>query len=153
WRGPPLADLQDNGWAGDDVRRLDELRLSLLEEEFGCRLELRSSQGLIDDLESACAAAPLRERLHAQLMLALDGAGRRADALHEYDRVRRRLSEDLGIEPGAVLREAHMAVMAEPAVTRAPIVRVTRRAARRGRRITLLACLVVGVVGTAAVMV
>src|SRR2546430_1330033 len=40
WRGPPLADLLDNGWANDDLRRLEDLKLSLLEEEFDCRLAL-----------------------------------------------------------------------------------------------------------------
>src|SRR5204863_8495487 len=102
WRGPPLADLLDNGWAGDSLRRLEELRLSLLEEEFDCRLELGSSPGLVEELATACASAPLRERLHGQLIIALNADGRRADALNEYDRVRRRLSEELGIDPGAV---------------------------------------------------
>ena len=101
----------DNGWAGESLRRLEDLKLSLLEEEFDCRLAFGASPGLVEELEAACASAPLRERLHAQLMLALDASGRRADALHEYDRVRRRLSEELGIEPGAVLREAHRTVL------------------------------------------
>src|SRR5436190_3356541 len=109
WRGPPLADLQDNGWAGDELRRLEDMRLSLLEEEFDSRLALGVSPGLVEELEAACASAPLRERLHAQLVLALGMSGRRTDALLEYDRIRRRLSEELGIEPGTVLREAHRA--------------------------------------------
>ena len=148
WRGPPLADLADNGWAGDDLQRLSDLKLSLLEEEFDCRLALGPSPSLVDELEAACASAPLRERLHAQLMLALDADGRRVDALHEYDRVRRRLSEELGINPGAVLREAHRTVLTrEPDGTAAPRPGHVRRTARRGRRAIAIAV----AVGTAAV--
>src|SRR5437764_5240856 len=135
WRGAPLADLLDNGWAGDHLRRLEDLKLSLLEEEFDGRLTLGMSPGLVEDLEVACASAPLRERLHAQLMLALNATGRRADALHEYDRVRRRLSEELAIDPGAVLREAHHTVLADdPDARRMPVPRDRRRPTRRGRR-------------------
>src|SRR5262249_3950242 len=55
-RGEPLSDLHDNGWAGDELRRLEDLRLSLLEEEFESRLMLDPSPGLVDDLAAACAA-------------------------------------------------------------------------------------------------
>ncbi len=155
WRGPPLADLLDNGWAGDHLRRLADLRLSLLEEEFDSRLALGASPGLVEDLEAACAEAPLRERLHAQLMLALDATGRRADALHAYDRVRRRLSDELGIEPGATLREAHRAVLGdESAGHPPPIARIPRRAARRVRRALVIAAVFAGAVAaTAGVLV
>ncbi|TML97754.1 MAG: hypothetical protein E6G05_13875, partial [Actinobacteria bacterium] len=154
WRGAPLADLLDNGWAGDHLRRLEDLKLSLLEEEFDDRLTLGMSPGLVEDLEMACASAPLRERLHAQLMLALNATGRRADALHEYDRVRRRLSEELGIDPGAVLREAHHTVLAEePEARRMPVSRHRRRPTRRGRRgrrMIVIAALFAGAVAATA---
>jgi DNA-binding SARP family transcriptional activator/streptogramin lyase len=151
WRGAPLADLLDNGWAGDHLRRLQDLKLSLLEEEFDARLTLGVSPGLVEDLEIACASAPLRERLHAQLMLALNATGRRADALHEYDRVRRRLSEELGIDPGAVLRQAHQTVLAEePDGRRMPVSENRRQAARRGRRMIVIAALFAGAVAATA---
>ena len=144
-------DLLDNGWAGDHLRRLQDLKLSLLEEEFDSRLTLGMSPGLVEDLETACASAPLRERLHAQLMLALNATGRRADALREYDRVRRRLSEELGIDPGAVLRQAHQTVLAEePDGRRMPVSRDPRRAARRGRRMIVIAALFAGAVAATA---
>jgi DNA-binding SARP family transcriptional activator len=150
WRGAPLADLLDNGWAGDHLRRLQDLKLSLLEEEFDGRLTLGMSPGLVDDLETACASAPLRERLHAQLMLALNATGRRADALHEYDRVRRRLSEELGIDPGAVLRQAHQTVLAEEPHGRMPVPRDRRRPTRLGRRMIVIAALFAGAVAATA---
>jgi DNA-binding SARP family transcriptional activator/streptogramin lyase len=143
WRGPPLADLADNGWAGDDLRRLEELRLSLLEEEFECRLALGASPALVEELGAACASAPLRERLHAQLMLALNASGRRADALHEYDRVRHRLSEELGINPGPILREAQRAVLRDEPDRRAvSVARGSRWTVPRGRRTILIAAVV-----------
>jgi DNA-binding SARP family transcriptional activator/streptogramin lyase len=154
WRGPPLEDLLDNGWAGESLRRLEDLKLSLLEEDFDCRLASDASPGLVEELEAACASAPLRERLHAQLILALDASGRRVDALQAYDRVRRRLSEELGIDPGAVLREAHRAVLTEePDTRRVPVSRGRRRAAWRGRRTALIALVVIGAAAaTAAVL-
>lgn len=151
WRGPPLEDLLDNGWAGESLRRLEDLRLSLLEEDFDCRLTFDASPGLVEELEAACASAPLRERLHAQLMLALDASGRRADALHEYDRVRRRLSEELGIEPGTVLREAHLAVLTrEPDAPRVPVSRGRRRWVRHSRRTLLIGLVATGAVAATA---
>jgi DNA-binding SARP family transcriptional activator len=155
WRGPPLADLLDNGWAGDDLRRLEELKLFLLEEDFECRLELGASPSLVEEIEAACAEAPLQERLHAQLMLALDASGRRADALHEYDRIRRRLSDELGIDPGAVLREAHRTVLAERRDGRqVPVATGRRRMARPRLRTIVIAAVVIGAAGatTAALL-
>jgi streptogramin lyase len=127
----------------------------LLEEDFDCRLASDASPGLVEELEDACASAPLRERLHAQLMLALDASGRRADALQAYDRVRRRLSEELGIEPGAVLRDAHRAVLTEePYTRRVPASRGRRQAAWLGRRTALIALVVIGAAAvTAGVLV
>lgn len=151
WRGPPLEDLLDNGWAGERLRRLEDLKLSLLEEEFDYRLTFDPSPALVEEIEAACASAPLREKLHAQLMLALGACGRRADALHEYDRVRRRLSEELGIEPGAVLRDAHRVVLTvEPDARWVPVSRGRRRAALRGRWIVLVGVLAAGAVAATA---
>jgi DNA-binding SARP family transcriptional activator len=146
WRGPPLADLLDNGWAGHDLRRLDDLKLSLLEEDFDCRLALGASADVVEELDAACAAAPLRERLHAQLMLALNANGRRAAALHEYDRVRRALSEELGIDPGAALREAHRIVVTEEPDGQSI---ATPRDRRRPARRRLHAVAIVGAVAAA----
>jgi DNA-binding SARP family transcriptional activator len=138
WRGPPLEDLLDNGWAGESLRRLEDLKLSLLEEEFDCRLTFDASPGLVEELETASASAPLRERLHAQLMLALDASGRRADALHEYDRIRHRLSEELGIDPGPLLREAHRAVLTDERDERRILVARSRSSATRMDHRTIL---------------
>ena len=140
WRGHPLEDLLDNGWAGESLRRLEDLKLSLLEEEFDCRLTFDASPGLVEELATASASAPLRERLRAQLMLALDASGRRADALHEYDRIRHRLSEELGIDPGPLLREAHRAVLTDERDERRILVARSRSSATRmGHRTILIA--------------
>jgi DNA-binding SARP family transcriptional activator/streptogramin lyase len=150
WRGEPLADLNDSGWASADRRRLDDLRLSLQEEEFDARLALGESRTVIEQLEAACASAPLRERLHAQLLLALSAAGRRTDALDQYDRFRRTLSEELGIEPGAAVRAAHQAALDED--VEPPSEPARRRRAGRVRTPFVLGALAVGSLGAAAVL-
>src|SRR5207248_2863029 len=91
------------------------------------------------------------ERLHAQLLLALHADGRRADALHEYDRVRRRLSEELGFDPGAILREAHRTVVMEPDAP-PPVVRAAGRAPRKRRRTVAIATVAVAVAATVGVL-
>ncbi len=150
WRGRPLADVPDDGWASADLRLLDELKLSLMEERFDCRLALGASPDLVEELEAASVSAPLRERLHAELVLALAATGRRTDALDAYDRVRRRLAEELGIDPGAVLREAHRTVLDPgPVVAGAPLGQP--RLHGSSRRMTMVAALTVAVALAAAV--
>jgi predicted ATPase len=65
----------------------------------------------VPELEALVAEHPLRERLHAALMLALYRAGRQADALDAYLAARRTLVDELGVEPGPVLRDLHAAIL------------------------------------------
>jgi len=101
YRGDPLAWAGD--WAGPHRARLDEARITLLETGFAARLAL--GDDVIGDLEAAIAAHPYQERLWELLIAALYGAGRQADALAAYRRIRGRLADDLGLEPGPRLRE------------------------------------------------
>jgi DNA-binding SARP family transcriptional activator/streptogramin lyase len=149
WHGDPLSDLQADEWAGGALRHFEDMKLALLEEWFDARLEAGESKGLVDDLQSACAAAPLRERMHAQLMLALVAAGRRPDALAVYDRIRRALAEELGIEPGVTLREAHaVAIGADDAP---PLPRASR--GRRPAVVGIAALVTVAAMGAARLLV
>ena len=68
---------------------------------------------MIGQLERLVEEHPYRERLRAQLMLALYRADRQADALQAYQDARRPLVEELGIEPGERLRELEAAVLAQ----------------------------------------
>src|SRR5713226_4258282 len=94
-------------WRGDpevDRARLDELRLSALEARIDADLALGKNAELVPELEALVAEHPLRERLRAQLMLALYRAGRQADASNLYYRTRKRLVDELGMEPGPQLQ-------------------------------------------------
>ena len=109
WRGPALA-----GASGDFVApaavRLEELRLLASEELADAELALGRHAALVARLQQLVLDNPLRERLVGQLMLALHGSGRQAEALRAYDRFRRDLADEHGLDPGASLRSLHEAI-------------------------------------------
>ena len=105
WRGPPLADFTFEPFAQAEIRRLEGLQASALEDRIDADLECGRQSELIGELESLVAAHPLRERLRAQLMLALYRSGRQAESLQLYHDTRRVLVEELGVEPGRQLQE------------------------------------------------
>ena len=111
WRGPPLADLASESFAQTDIARLEELRLTALEERIDADLGLGLQADLVGELESLVARHPLRERVRAQLMLALYRAGRQAEALEVYQATRRTLVEELGIEPSPALQRLEKAIL------------------------------------------
>ncbi|MBB2911617.1 putative ATPase/DNA-binding SARP family transcriptional activator [Streptosporangium becharense] len=117
WRGPALADVGDAPFAPAASARLEELRLDCVEDRVQAGLELGRHRELVAELRELAAAHPLRERLHAQLMRALYGAGRQAEALEVYRRARRVLGEELGVDPSAELTAVHLAMLrADPAL-------------------------------------
>ena len=134
WRGQPLADLALEPFAQRAIARLEELRVSVAEERIEADLELGRQTELIAELEALVAEHPLRERLHAQLMLALYRSGRQAEALEAYGHVRRTLVEELGLEPGRELKELQRAMLAQdPELDRsAPATRVQSDRATTG---------------------
>lgn len=67
--------------------------------------------GLVKGVSELAAAEPFDEAVQAELMLTLAAAGRRVEALRVYAAVRARMADELGMEPGAGLREAHLAVL------------------------------------------
>ncbi len=111
WRGSPLADLAYEPFAQTEVARLEELRLTALEERIDAELACGRHADLIGELETLIAAHPLRERLRGQLMLALYRTGRQAEALHVYRAARQELAEELGLEPGEELRRLEQAIL------------------------------------------
>ena len=121
WRGPGLADLAYESFAQPAVRRLEELRLSALEKRIDADLALGRDADVVAELETLVADHPLRERLRAQLMLAMYRCGRQADALAAYQSARGVLVEQLGIEPSPPLRELEQAILRQdPALELAP---------------------------------
>jgi DNA-binding SARP family transcriptional activator len=115
WRGAPLADFAFDAFAENEVRRLEELRLTALEERIDAELELGRHRELVAELETLVAANPLRERLRCQLMLALYRSGRQAEALEAYQQTRRALVEELGIDPGPELQRLHASILRQEA--------------------------------------
>jgi DNA-binding SARP family transcriptional activator len=113
WRGPPLADLAYEPFAQPDIARLDDLRVAALEQLIEAKLALGRHAEVIAQLEALIGEHPYRERLRAQLMLALYRSDRQADALQAYQDARVTLVEELGIEPGARLRELERAILAQ----------------------------------------
>src|SRR6266566_2271498 len=117
WRGAPLADFVWEPFAQPEIARLNELRLAALEDRIDADLALGRHGQLVPELERVVVEHPLRERLRAQLMLALYRAGRQADALAVYQQARKALVDELGIEPGESLRQLERAILAhDPAL-------------------------------------
>ena len=104
WRGQALADFAFDSLAQVDIARLEELRLVATEHLVEADLALGRHDELVGRLRSLVENHPLRERLWSQLVLALYRSGRQAEALRALAEVRRRLGEELGIEPGVGLR-------------------------------------------------
>jgi class 3 adenylate cyclase len=111
WRGDPLADLAYEPFAHVEVARLEELRTAAREELIDAELELGHHKQLVGELETLVAANPLRERLRAQLMLALYRSGRQAEALDAYRSARETLVEELGIEPSTELQRLEQSIL------------------------------------------
>jgi DNA-binding SARP family transcriptional activator len=111
WRGPALDDLDQEPFAQAEIRRLEELRLVALERRIDADLALGRRAELVGELEALTRQHPYREPLRAQLMLALYGAGRQAEALDVYRETRRLLVEELGIEPGPVVQRLEQAIL------------------------------------------
>jgi len=115
WRGPPLADLAYESFCQAEIARLEALRLGALEERIDADLALGGHADVVAQLEGLIDQYPLRERLRAQLMLALYRSHRQAEALEVYRDTRRTLVEELGIEPGRELRALEQAVLSQDA--------------------------------------
>ena len=135
WRGPPLSDVAFEPFAQAEIARLDELRLAAHEERIEADLALGRHAELVPELEGLVREHPLRERLRAQLMLALFRSGRQSEALDAYQQARKLLSTELGLEPGRRLRELEAAILRQDAQLHVPP-RPTRRtgAVHRKRR-------------------
>ncbi|WP_327581297.1 tetratricopeptide repeat protein [Nonomuraea sp. NBC_00507] len=112
WRGNPLGDLPASPLWDGRLRALAHARLGAAEALVAAKMAGEEYASAIEDLRELIAEHPYREDLWQQLILALHRSGRRAEALHAYTTIRRQLIDELGIEPGQDLRDAHAAVLA-----------------------------------------
>ena len=134
WRGEPLADLADVRYVEGDRRRLEELRLGAFEARAEADLALGRHAELVPELESLVRKHPLRERLRAQLMLALYRCGRQAGALEVYRSGRRLLNEELGLEPDDELQRLERAILNHDPWLESPVVPRAKRPSVAQRR-------------------
>ncbi|PZG51553.1 AfsR family transcriptional regulator [Spongiactinospora gelatinilytica] len=111
WRGPALVGVAD-GVRDVPAARLEEARLLALEDRIEADLTSGPEEPLVAELRELVADHPLRERMVGLLMVALHRFGRQAEALEAYQRTRRHLVEELGLEPGQALQRTHQEVLA-----------------------------------------
>jgi alpha-glucoside transport system substrate-binding protein len=170
WRGPVLDDLSGEPSLQPEIARLEELRLAATEESLAAELAVGRHRQLVPDLQRLVARHPFRERLWAELMVALYRSGRQADALAAYRRARELLADELGLEPSPELQRLQSQILrqdpaledivwpevfqveAEGLLQELPPRKARQvRGPRRLRRIALLLALLIGAVATAAV--
>jgi DNA-binding SARP family transcriptional activator/basic membrane lipoprotein Med (substrate-binding protein (PBP1-ABC) superfamily) len=148
WRGPVLAGVPLYGEGRTDAERLEELRVRTLEVRIGADLALGRHSELVSELRQLVEENPYRERHVAQLMVALYRSGRQAEALEAYERTRRVLMDDLGIQPSPELQQlSGQIVRHEPDLAvPAPVVPVRAEPVRSTRRRRVIPALAVAVV-------
>ncbi|SDM24698.1 AfsR/SARP family transcriptional regulator [Allokutzneria albata] len=115
WNGPALSGVTGR-FAESAAARLEELRLTAYEQSAALRLAEGEHRELIGELTGLLRQHPLREQVRAHLMLAQYRSGRRAEALETFREGRALLIDELGLEPGKVLRELHAAILADDPV-------------------------------------
>jgi DNA-binding SARP family transcriptional activator len=115
WRGKPFVEFTYDTFAQPEIARLEERKMVALDLRVEAQLALGRHASVLPDLEALVREHPLRERLHAHLMLALYRSGRQGDALGAYQAARRVLREGLGIEPTPELRRLERAILQQDA--------------------------------------
>jgi pimeloyl-ACP methyl ester carboxylesterase/DNA-binding SARP family transcriptional activator len=113
WRGEALGGIQLSQFLEAAAAELEELRLAAMEARVAAELAEGCHQRLVPELRALLSAHPLRERLWEHLVVALYRSGRQTEALRACSEVRRRLVDDIGVEPGPKLRELEAAVLAQ----------------------------------------
>ncbi|MFD1540562.1 BTAD domain-containing putative transcriptional regulator [Nonomuraea guangzhouensis] len=123
WRGPAFADFADEEYTRSAILRLEEQRLSALEQHAEARLELGEHGLLVGELGDLVGRHPLRERLRAVHMRALYRAGRQSEALASYADLRERLADELGLDPAPELAALHQAILGQDPALSGPAAR------------------------------
>ncbi len=111
WTGSAYTGLEDNVFLAPEVARLEQLRLTALEDRIRADLQIGRRRGLIAELTQLTEEHPYNEGFWGLLMEALYGSGRQNEALAAFQRARYRLSEDLGLEPGPALRRLEESIL------------------------------------------
>ena len=120
WSGRALADLDLEGLVRIEIERLEELRLTAIEERIDAELALGRQRQLVGELDALSGEHPYRERFRAQLMLALYRSGRQAEGLEVYRQTRTLFDDELGLVPGVELQELERAILVQDPALRPP---------------------------------
>lgn len=133
WRGQALADVAPlSSRLAGEAARLEALRAAVVEDRADCLLAVGKHAEATQELTHFADRFPFRERLVAQLMLALYRSGRRAEALAAFGRARHGLKSELGLDPGPMLADLHLRILRDDqalgtATTESPAALITRR--------------------------
>ena len=154
WRGPVLADVPLHGRGRAEADRFEELRLRLLEIWAEAELALGRSNQVAAELRPLIESHPYRERLVAQLMVALYRCGRQVEALEQYERLRRTLDEELGLQPGSELQRLSAQIVRQDESLHASVAAAGQmprvRLSRPRRRLPLVGAAIVAAVAAIA---
>jgi DNA-binding SARP family transcriptional activator/basic membrane lipoprotein Med (substrate-binding protein (PBP1-ABC) superfamily) len=131
WCGPAFADVVLASAGRAEAERLEELRLCTYELGFDAKLALGCHEQVVGELQALVRQNPYRERFVAQLMLALYRSGRHAEALDAYEQTRRRLDDDLGLQPSAELRALSGQIVRQDSALERPLPDRSSTAPRR----------------------
>lgn len=111
WKGPALCGVAQGPLLQAAVVHLTERRLTVLDQRITAELELGRHRELCGELMALTHEHPVHEGLHAHLMVALYRSDRQSDALRVFDRVRHRLVEELGTDPGPALQHLYQRIL------------------------------------------
>lgn len=117
WRGKALSGV-GGAYFRQEAQYLEDERVVAQEELFSAEMALGKHRAIIPELQKLASVYQFHEMLRAQLMLALYRSGRQVEALQVYALIRRKLREDLGIEPGPELQGIYQAILEQVPATR-----------------------------------
>ena len=117
WRGEPFEGIASPWLEQIEAPRLIERRLIALERRIDLDLAAGRHGELVGDLNEWAVRYPLRESLWVRLLITLDRCGRRADALERYEQIRRRVADELGVDPSPELRQVYADLLIDHPVT------------------------------------
>ncbi len=111
WDGPAFAELSDQLALAPDITRLEDLRIAVLGDRIDADLGCGGHRGMIGELDGLTQEFPLHDRFRGQHMVALYRAGRQVEALRSFERTRRFLAEEMGLDPSPELREIEQKIL------------------------------------------
>ena len=120
WRGPAYMDLAFESFLQSSISRLEELRLTALEDRLGAEIELGRHDAAIPELDALASREPARERLRRLQMLALHRSGRTQDALDVYESLRREIDALSGLEPSTETKALQLMILRNDAAISSP---------------------------------